>query len=160
MTEVRIKSLEKINMLRSEITRIKNRTSCHPDRDFNKLLYLSAESQEDDSCEEDSEPEAADQFPYTEGEMVTVNCGSKATPLTPFWVGKITSISTRTSGLVDIGVHWYERSPRQTGPLYELCYTGSYRSMRSGNVGKIPVSSIIVDFDCTDSNRLPIQAQK
>lgn len=92
--------------------------------------------------------------------MVVVNCGSKATPLTPFWVGNITAISKRTSGQVDIDVHWYELSPRQAGSR-NLCYTGSYRPMRSGNVDKIPASSILVDFEClTDRNCLPIQAQK
>lgn len=86
-TEIRITSSEKTLALSAELERLKSVLTAKPDWKLQRLFDLAGGDRDEDEAEDmepDMEPTHSDQLTYSEGEMVVVNCGSKATSVTPF----------------------------------------------------------------------------
>ena len=74
--------------------------------------------------------------------MVTVNCGSNGTEVTPFWLGRIDRVENANNRNVVLTVEWFALVHGQNGR--RLCFTGRYAPMKQNRRSQSDIRSAAV----------------
>ena len=163
VTESRIGCREKVLSLLSEIDSIESKESAPPEWDFRNFAPFCDDFRELEASFDDSESELAleDTCSYERGSMVTVNCGSNVTEVTPFWLGRIENVDNTNSSNVLLTVRWFELVFGQRGG--SLCYSGNYARMKRSDQSEsdIPSAAVLVYFpELNTTSKIPDVVQR